>query len=235
MKRVGIILLGIAMVLSAASCHRDGKSGGKKEVKIYDPYKDVPGRVVKTRYPDSDVPCDVYVYKVDSNGNRTDELLCHAGYHKNGSLYAEKKYQNGIAEGVWNAYYDDGTLWSTETFRNGLQVGEEKTFYENGKLRTHSMYDNGVQVGEEKIYFESGNLQCVRHYEAGVLSGDYKELYEDGKTAVTGKFVNGVCAGEWVRYDNQGHVTGKFTADESTVVCGTCPKCAAIRRASIKH
>lgn len=234
MKRFAFPLLLTGLLLALSACHQD-KDQKERPVKIYDPYKDAPGRVVKTTYPNSDQPCDVYIYKVDSAGHKTDELLCHAGYHKNGSLYAEKKYQNGIAEGTWNAYYADGTLQATETFRNGLQVGEEKCFYESGKLHTYATYDNGEVNGEYREYYESGSLHKKCHFEHGVQVGDYQELYENGKVGVEGHYTGGICSGEWVRYAADGSVLKRMTADEQTVVCGTCPKCAALRKAAMKH
>ncbi len=234
MKRFAFPLLLTGLLLALSACHHD-KDQKERPVKIYDPYKDAPGRVVMNTYPNSDQPCDVYIYKVDSAGHKTDELLCHAGYHKNGSLYAEKKYQNGIAEGIWNAYYEDGTLWSTETFRNGVQVGEEKTFYENGQLRTFCTYDNGEINGEMREYYMSGKLQKKCNFEHGVLVGDYKELYENGKVSVVGHFTAGICSGEWIKYAADGSVSKTMTADEQTVVCGTCPKCAALRKAALAH
>ena len=227
MNKIIIKLLAITLILVAAGCHKDKK--GEKSQKIYDPYKDAPGRVVKTTYPGTDQPCDVYIYRVGEDGKPTNDLLCHAGYHKNGSLYAEKKYENGIAEGVWNAYCDDGTLWATMTYRNGVQVGEEKDYYQNGKLRLHSFYNNGQLDGDVKEYYESGKLKHISHYTNGVQQGEEKLFFESGKLMMLGHFIDGNCTGEWKNFDEQGHVTKSAIAEEGKIICGNCPRCKAIR------
>lgn len=231
MNKLILRILVLSFVVVLAGCHKDGKQEKKK---IYDPYKDAPGRVVKTTYPGTQTPCDVYIYKVGEDGQPTNELLCHAGYHKNGSLYAEKKYQNGIAEGVWNAYYDDGTLWSTMTYRNGLQVGEEKDYYQNGQLRLYSFYKNGLLDGDLKEYFENGKLKRLVHYVNGKEQGEVKMYHDNGRLQLTGSFENGNCTGEWVTYDAQGKVIKKVAVADGVVVCGNCPRCKEIWKSKMK-
>lgn len=227
MNKIIIKIFAILFLVALVGCHKDKVAESGK--KVYDPYKDAPGRIVKTTYPGTKQPCDVYIYRVGEDGKPTNDLICHAGYHKNGSLYAEKKYENGIAEGVWNAYYDDGSLWATMTYRNGVQVGEEKDYYQNGKLRLHSFYNNGQLDGDVTEYYESGKVKHISHYTNGLQQGEEKLFFENGKPMMVGHFKDGNCTGEWKNFDEKGNVTKSAIAEDGKIVCGNCPRCKAIR------
>ena len=155
----------LCLILCLAACKHTDKP--KAEKKIYDPYKDAPGSVVTKTY-DNGAKRDVDIYRIDEKGNRTDEVVCHAAYHKNGTLYTEMKFDQGLEDGVWNAYYDDGTPWSTAKYDHGVQIGEEKTFYPNGNVRTQCTYNQGKIDGEYIEYFDSGKKMRSTKFDMGV-------------------------------------------------------------------
>lgn len=215
----------LCLILCLASCKHADKP--KTEKKIYDPYKDAPGSVVTKTY-DNGAKRDVDIYRIDEKGNRTDEVVCHAAYHKNGTLYTEMKFDHGLEDGVWNAYYDDGTPWSTAKYDHGVQIGEEKTFYPNGNVRTQCTYNQGKIDGEYIEYFDSGKKMRSTKFDMGVKNGDEICYYQNGKICYQGHFANGNCIGTWNYYDEIGNITRTAIADENAPVCRNCPKCKAL-------
>ncbi len=156
MKKIVNFSFFTLLLLLAVSCHTK-----KTEVAI-DPDDTMPGRKVMTIYPDS-CPRDVYYYRVDENGNYTDELIREVHYYdgkkSDGSKkkYMEGGVRNNVRDGVWNAYHENGKLQATCTYRLGVSVGEERVYYENGKLAQLGFYDqSGNCAGEWHFYDEAG-------------------------------------------------------------------------------
>ncbi len=58
----------------------------------------------------------------------------HVKYHRDGSLWAKGKIEDGKMEGYWEWFRKDGTKMRSGYFRNGKQVGEWVTFDKNGRI-----------------------------------------------------------------------------------------------------
>ena len=178
MKRLIIPLLLIVSIVCSVSCQKHKKRNRKPVIiaRTLDDYAGMPGGVVRAIYADS-TPRDIYFYRVDEQGNRTDELVREVHCYDNQNIYIEGSIKHSERDGVWNAYFKNGRLQATQT------------------------YQNGVQVGPEKVYYENGNL---------MYSGQYE---------------NGICTGKWEFFDVSGVRTQTLIADDSTIVCRSCPKC----------
>lgn len=178
MKRLIIPILLIVSVVFSVSCTEKKKREKKPVVvaRTLDDYAGMPGGVVRNCYADS-TPRDIYFYRVDEQGNRTDEIVKEVHCYENRNIYIEGDIKHTERDGVWNAYFKNGRLQATCTYKEGIQVGEEKVYYENGNLMYKGQYDNGI------------------------------------------------CTGKWEFFDESGVRTQSLVADDTTIVCRSCPKC----------
>lgn len=158
MKRLVIPILLIVSIVFSVSCTEKKKREKKPVVvaRTLDDYAGMPGGVVRNCYADS-TPRDIYFYKVDEQGNRTDEIVKEVHCYDNRNIYIEGDIKHAERDGVWNAYFKNGRLQATCTYKEGVQVGPEKVYYENGNLLYSGLYDdNGNCTGKWEFFDESG-------------------------------------------------------------------------------
>lgn len=216
MTRLTHVILLSVILCFAVSCNRNGGKDGqsKDTVVVVDPDDTIAGRKVKTIYS-SGSPNEVDYYRIDGNGNQTNEIIRKIFYYDDDvkqSNGLKQKYMEGgirndsIRDGVWKVYHKNGKLQVSATYRLGISVGEERVYYENGQLAQLGYYDqNGNYAGEWKFYYQNGTPYSVGSYDA-----------------------NGMCTGDWTFYDENGKVHQRIHADEQTVACRCCPKCRAL-------
>jgi antitoxin component YwqK of YwqJK toxin-antitoxin module len=58
----------------------------------------------------------------------------HIEYHKDGSVWAKGKMNNGVPTGYWEWFRKDGTKLRSGSFKNGEQTGEWTTYDKNGEV-----------------------------------------------------------------------------------------------------
>ncbi len=69
---------------------------------------------------------------------------------KEGPLSKEEK-----RDGQWKAYYRDGKLWSEGDYRNGVREGKTITYHSNGNKYYDGQFKKAQKVGVWKFYKES--------------------------------------------------------------------------------
>lgn len=146
------LLILIAGTLLFSSCSKKDKAP-----KI-NPLDTMSGRVVETLYPDS-MPRDVYFYRIDENGQLTDDIYYEAHYYDNKKVYMEGGRDGKNRDGEWKAYFENGKIQATATYIKGIQIGEEKVYYENGNIMYTGQFENGICSGTWKFYDELGKLK----------------------------------------------------------------------------
>lgn len=58
----------------------------------------------------------------------------HIEYHKDGSIRAKGKIQDGLLSGYWEWFRKDGTKLRSGYFEKGAQTGEWITYDQKGKV-----------------------------------------------------------------------------------------------------
>lgn len=178
-----------------------------------DPDDTLPGREVVAFYPDS-TPGIVNYYKLDENGNKTLELTRQIHYYEGKKKYTDCQFK---------------TIFEDSAMRY-VKNGPAMAYHQNGNVQTEAFYVDGVENGEYKVYEENGKLYYSGSYDMGKRSGTW-QFFHDGKLIKRGQFSDGNCSGEWVEFDLNGKIMSKMLADETTIVCGSCPKCTEL----LKH
>jgi len=100
----------------------------------------------------------VYYYKLDKDGNTTQEITREEHFYSGGKKYIEGNINKGEKNEEWFAYFQDGSTQVSAFYVNGLEHGEYKVFRENRKPYYIGQYDMGICTGEWKWYDEKGNI-----------------------------------------------------------------------------
>lgn len=130
----------------------------------------LPGKKVEEMY-ENNQPKSVAYYKVDENGQLTDEKYREVHYYDS----AHHKYTEGNIvnrnqrDGDWFAYHKNGNLCTEAHYVNGQEEGLYKVYHDNGYLYYAGEYRQGQKVGEWKFYDAQGRMMYSQLYENGTL------------------------------------------------------------------
>jgi len=142
-------LIAIAVLICFISC-RD-----RSPKPIFD--KNTPGREVVAAYNDT-TPQVVIYYKVDENGNPTQEKIGESFYYENNQEYVGGGLKNGKRDGKWYAFFRDGSVQTEAYYIDGKEQGAYNVYRENGKPYYKGHYDHGNCDGTWYWYDEDGNV-----------------------------------------------------------------------------
>lgn len=73
----------------------------------------------------------------------------------------------GKRNGLWKAYYKNGSLWSEGEFKNGLGEGYSHVYHTNGKVSTMGFYTNDNPSGVWQYFNEQGTMTHEIDYTQG--------------------------------------------------------------------
>ena len=118
---------------------------------------DTKGAQVMASYNDS-IPQVVFYYKLDKQGNPTDEKIGEAYYYENKQEYVGGGLKDGIREGKWYAFFRDGSVQTEAFYIDGKEHGAYKVYQENGKPLFKGHYDYGNCDGTWYFYDNEGKL-----------------------------------------------------------------------------
>jgi len=106
-----------------------------------------------------------------------------------------------------------------------------ETHYFPGKKKyTDGGIKNGMRDGQWFAYFENGKINTEANYVEDKEHGAYKVYYENGQLYYSGHYDMGICKGDWLFYAVDGTLNNTIVANDTTIVCGTCPRCNDIRQ-----
>jgi antitoxin component YwqK of YwqJK toxin-antitoxin module len=153
MKQLFIVLFSLITVF-CISCHRN-KSAQDDILIAEDGSK---SKKVVIEQNSDNTPKVVYYYKLDKDGNTTQEVTREEHFYLGGKKYIEGNIKQGERNGKWFAYFQDGSVQVSAFYVSGLEHGEYNVFRENGKPYYTGQYNMGICIGEWKWYDEKGNV-----------------------------------------------------------------------------
>jgi len=114
-----------------------------------------PGGAVMVAYNDS-TPQVVFFYKIDEDGNTTQEKIGEAYFYENKQEYVSGGLKDGNRDGQWYAFFRDGSVQTEAFYVDGKEHGAYNVYRENGKLLFKGHYNHGVCDGTWIWYNEEG-------------------------------------------------------------------------------
>lgn len=89
-------------------------------------------------------------------------------YYEDGSLLKEGSLDvNEKRDGNWKSYYRDGKLWSEGDYANGIREGKTITYFANGNKRYEGQFLKGQKSGRWKFWNENGEVENEMIFEDG--------------------------------------------------------------------
>ena len=68
-------------------------------------------------------------------------MKCHeVGWFRNGQLWSETEYKNGIKHGMSRNWRENGQLFYEEEYKHGIKHGMSRNWHENGQLQCETEY-----------------------------------------------------------------------------------------------
>lgn len=110
-------------------------------------------------------PRDVFYYKLDSNGQPTDERVHETHYYPGNRKYIDGNVASDARDGLWYAYHKNGNVQTMAHYKNGVEEGRYVVYYENGAVYYTGMYKAGKRVGIWAFYDEQEQLLRTEDYD----------------------------------------------------------------------
>lgn len=174
------------------------------------------GKIKKIKYVNRDKEIMIDVEYKDKkveykNKNRTyvPSGLWHE--YKNGKLYKEKEYNDGLLLTTRNFYYDTSSklLYREEKYfkdDNKENMIFKINYNKEGKIISEISEFNGSTSFKQKIFSDKGILQKEERVIRLSLDGLAKYYYEDGQLKEEGYYNSGKKHGIWKKYSKNGQL-----------------------------
>ncbi len=80
-------------------------------------------------------------------------------YYEDGNILKEGPLSvNEKRDGLWKSFYRDGVLWSEGEYQNGVREGKTVTYFANGKKYYEGQFSRAKKTGVWKFYNEQGEF-----------------------------------------------------------------------------
>jgi len=87
-------------------------------------------------------------------------------YYEDGKLLKEGPLNDDSKRnGLWKSYYRDGVLWSEGDFVNGIREGKTVTYFSNGQKYYEGQFSKAKKSGVWKFYNEQGEFVYDKNYD----------------------------------------------------------------------
>jgi len=109
---------------------------------------------IEQKYPDGSTKVEKYYTYI--KGKK--ELAKEIQYFENKQRRMEGTYLKNKRNGKWTAWYKNGKVWSEGFFKNGLSEGVRIVYYDNGNKYMVGSYSKDQKVGKWQFYDNTGKL-----------------------------------------------------------------------------
>lgn len=86
-------------------------------------------------------------------------------FHKNGQLFYQVPYKNGVQNGWYEQYHENGAIWVKYYTKDGKVVdGYSVALHDNGNIYQEGKYKNGRPIGKWYCYSSAGEPFKIYYY-----------------------------------------------------------------------
>jgi antitoxin component YwqK of YwqJK toxin-antitoxin module len=115
-----------------------------------------------------------------------------------GQVLETRSYKLGQPDGVWKESHGADRLKSLREFRDGKPHGRMTVYFENGQVEEQGDYVDGERHGAWTSWLLNGQKTKEENYERGKLQGKITEWYLGQQIWYEGQYDQGQKTGEWV-------------------------------------
>lgn len=160
MNRVILFLTAIAIGIFFMACGNAG-SGKESESKESESKK-LEGKEVIVSYANGLAQMERDFKMVD--GKR--KAVYEREFYEDGNLLKEGPLSSmEKRDGTWKSYYRDGSLWSEGDYNNGIREGSTVTYFANGQKRYEGQFTRAQKSGVWKFWDENGESESEIDYD----------------------------------------------------------------------
>ncbi len=92
-------------------------------------------------------------------------------YYEDGNVLKEGALgENEKRHGLWKAYFRNGNVWSEGGYENGIRQGITKAYHDNGNLYYEGKFNKAQKTGTWKFYDKNGEFDYEIDYDARAKS-----------------------------------------------------------------
>lgn len=107
-------------------------------------------------------------------------------YYEDGSVLKEGPLSaQENRDGLWKSYYRNGVVWSEGEYKNGIREGKTITYHSNGNMYYDGQFIQAKKAGLWKFYKENGDFDYEMffdHENNTMISVDTEKLKEQLKS-----------------------------------------------------
>jgi len=130
-------------------------------------------------------------------------------YYHNGQVQYERCFKNGKRHGLTQMFSKDGKLWQNVVYINGIKEGEWHEYFPSGKLKETRIYQNDTVNGIAKKYYEDGRpereMMWVNNSPDGNIWRKFYKYYKNGTLKQVYAYDHGKLV-EHKEYDENGNL-----------------------------
>ncbi len=116
-----------------------------------------------------------------------------------------------IRIGDWITYSEYGLISSEGKYsKEGKREGVWKYYHDNGNLSSEASYKNDELDGKYTTYVLNGAVNETGTYKKGKVEGPVSSFNAANAPISTLNYKNGLAEGEYLDYDNNGNLEGKY-------------------------
>ncbi len=144
--------------------------------------KNLEGKEVISRYTNGIAQIERDYKMVDGKRFATYEWE----YYEDGNVLKEGPLSSAEKrDGIWKSFYRDGKLWSEGEYKNGIREGRTVTYHDNGKKYYEGQFVKGQKSGIWKFYNKAGDFDNEIDFDKrkqAKIEVDQKKMKEMQKT-----------------------------------------------------
>jgi antitoxin component YwqK of YwqJK toxin-antitoxin module len=159
MNKVVLVLISITIGIFFTACNNSGRN--------------LEGTEVISSYANNQPQIERDYKMVD--GKRL--AVYEREYYEDGNLLKEGALSNSEKrDGLWKSYHRDGVIWSEGAYIDGIREGTTITYFANGNKYYEGQFAKAKKVGVWKFWTEDGEFEKEINFdttpEAGIKVGD---------------------------------------------------------------
>lgn len=124
----------------------------------------------------------------------------------------------GGIEGIKKSFFKNGKVWKEEEYRQGIKSGRSQEYYENGRPKEIAWFKDNKRDGKMNKWYQNGKSKEQGFYDSGKRDGNFKFFFENGQLAQSGRFDDDKLNGQWKFYSAEGLLQkeGRYSAGKET-------------------
>lgn len=108
--------------------------------------------------------------------------------HPGGDVSRRYTRIEGKKDGQMIDYYPDGSIAAERFFENDIQVGKTTLYYRSGGIKEVQYYNEGKIHGGDTVFYENGKPQLIMNLDHGLKHGYLRKFNAEGQMTYEARY-----------------------------------------------